>query len=155
VDPDGRDPGSLATGETEEVTRCHVNPHNDARENAIGGAIIGGELTNLGVGGALVTRGVARAAGKLADKADNFFEGSRYTDKVLGQMKQGDFHAFPESVKGFQDAGQVTKITGGDGVARNMLKIPGSYRGKDGYFEFIKEPNGAINHRLFRPNPGQ
>jgi hypothetical protein len=61
VDPDGRDPGSLATGETEEVTRCHVNPHNDAHENAIGGAIIGGELVGMG-GAALATRGAVKAA---------------------------------------------------------------------------------------------
>jgi RHS repeat-associated protein len=44
VDPDGRDPGSLATGETEEVTRCHVNPHNDPVENFYGGVIVSGGL---------------------------------------------------------------------------------------------------------------
>jgi filamentous hemagglutinin len=46
----------------------------------------------------------------------------------------------------------VSKITGGDGVTRDMLRIPGGYRGKDGFFEFIKEANGSINHRLFKPN---
>lgn len=94
---------------------------------------------------------VARGAGA----AEDFFAGTKYTDKVLGQVKQGDLHAFPESVKAFQDAGQVSKITGGDGVARDMLKIPGEYRGKQGAFEFIKEADGSINHRLFRPTPGQ
>lgn len=74
---------------------------------------------------------------------------------MLGQIKTGDLHAFPESVKAFQEAGQITKITGGDGVVRDMLKIPGEYRGKQGVFEFIKEPDGSINHRLFKPNPGQ
>ncbi len=87
--------------------------------------------------------------------AGDFFAGTKYTDKVLGQIKTGDLHAFPESVKAFQEAGQVTKITGGDGVVRDMLKIPGEYRGKQGVFEFIKEPDGLINHRLFKPNPGQ
>lgn len=87
--------------------------------------------------------------------AGDFFEGTKYTDKVLGQIKTGDLHSFPESVKAFQDAGQITKITGGDGVVRDMLKIPGEYRGKQGVFEFIKEPDGTINHRLFKPNPGQ
>ena len=87
--------------------------------------------------------------------AGDFFEGTKYTDKVLGQIKTGDLHAFPESVKAFQEAGQITKITGGDGVVRDMLKIPGEYRGKQGVFEFIKEPDGTINHRLFKPNPGQ
>jgi len=83
---------------------------------------------------------------------DDFFAGTKYTNKVLGQIKTGDLHAFPESVKVFQGAGEITKITGGDGVERDMLKIPGEYRGKQGVFEFIKEPDGSINHRLFKPN---
>jgi filamentous hemagglutinin len=87
--------------------------------------------------------------------ADDFFAGTRYTDKVSGQVKTGDLHAFPEGVGAFQGAGQVTRITGGDGVVRDMLKIPGEYRGKQGFFEFIREPDGAINHRLFRPSAGQ
>jgi filamentous hemagglutinin len=66
-------------------------------------------------------------------------------------MALDKFHAFPESVTGFQNAGQVTKITGGDGVVREMLIIPGEYGGKKGVFEFIKESDGLINHRLFRP----
>lgn len=70
---------------------------------------------------------------------------------VLEQMKKGDFHAFPESVTGVQDAGKVSKITGGDGIIRDKLEIPGNYRGKDGVFEFIKEADGSINHRLFKP----
>lgn len=36
-----------------------------------------------------------------------------------------------------------------------MLKIPGRYRGKNGNFEFIKEPDGSMNHRLFKPDSGQ
>ena len=83
--------------------------------------------------------------------ADDFFARTKYTDKVLGQIKSGDFHGFPESVKTFQGLGQVTKITGGDGVVRDMLRIPGEYRGKQGFFEFIKEADGSINHRLFKP----
>jgi hypothetical protein len=66
-------------------------------------------------------------------------------------MTHEDFHAFPTSVEGFQNTGMVTKITGGDGITREKLEIPGSYKGKDGYFEFIKEPDGLINHRLFKP----
>ncbi len=92
---------------------------------------------------------------EVAGGAEDFFAGTNYTDKVLGQMKQGDLHSFPESVKAFQEAGQASKITGGDGIARDMLKIPGEYRGKQGDFEFIKEADGSINHRLFRPAPGQ
>lgn len=70
-------------------------------------------------------------------------------------MKQADFHAFPESVTASQEAGQLSKLTGRDGVVRDMLKIPGEYRGKEGNFEFIKEADGSINHRLFRADPGQ
>lgn len=66
-------------------------------------------------------------------------------------MKQGDYHAFPESVKALQGVGQVTGLKGGDGVSREMLTIPGGYKGREGSFEFIKNANGAINHRLFKP----
>jgi uncharacterized protein RhaS with RHS repeats len=130
-----------------------------------------GVLDSAGMGGtelAANVLGIAGGAGDLAlgikslvtglkgaKGAGDFFAGTKYTGKVLGQMKQGDFHAFPESVKGFQEAGQLSKITEGDGFVRDMLKIPGEYRGKQGVFEFIKEADGTINHRLFRPNSGQ
>ena len=109
--------------------------------------------TEIGAGAAGVTgtAGVAGLAGREAGAARDFFSGTKYTDKVLGQMKQGDYHAFPECVKALQGACQVTCLKGGDGVAREMLSIPGSYKGRQGSFEFIKEPNGAINHRLFKP----
>lgn len=76
-----------------------------------------------------------------------------HTNKVLGQIKRGDYHAFPESVKAFESSGIVSTITGGDGVTRQILKIPGEYGGKKGVFEFIKEANGSINHRLFNVKP--
>ena len=109
--------------------------------------------TEIGAGAAGVTgtAGVASFAGKEAGAARDFFSGARYTDKVLGQMKTGDYHVFSESVGAFQGAGKVTGIKGGDGATREMLTIPGGYRGKEGSFEFIKDANGAINHRLFKP----
>ncbi|WP_438266277.1 RHS repeat domain-containing protein [Leptospira santarosai] len=85
----------------------------------------------------------------------SFFDGTKYSNKVLGQMKRGDNHAFPESVKVFEKNGTVSKITGGDGVTREMLKIHGEYGRSKGNFEFIKESNGTINHRLFRPKSGE
>ncbi|RLA44773.1 MAG: hypothetical protein DRR06_08895 [Gammaproteobacteria bacterium] len=97
--------------------------------------------------GGLVTKG--------AGETDNFFRGTNYSNKVKGQIKQGDFHSFPESVKGFQDAGKVSKLKGGDGVVRDKLEIPGGYRGREGKFEFIKEPNKTISHRLFKPKKGE
>ncbi|WP_368566251.1 RHS repeat domain-containing protein [Pseudoxanthomonas sp. UTMC 1351] len=89
------------------------------------------------------------------ETAADFFAGTRYSEKVLGQMKAGDLHSFPESVKGFKDSGAVRKIVGGDGVTRDMLEIPGEYKGKTGNFEFMKESDGEINHRFFRPDRQQ
>ncbi len=31
------------------------------------------------------------------------------------------------------------------------LTIPEGYKGREGSFEFIKDANGVINHRLFKP----
>ena len=81
----------------------------------------------------------------------SFFENTRYTGKVERQMLNNDYHSFPESVTAFEKNGQVIQIIGGDGIKRSKLTIPGWYRGKNGVFEFIKEPNGDINHRLFSP----
>ena len=65
----------------------------------------------------------------------------------------GEFHSFPESVRAFESAGSVKPITGADGIAREMLEIPGSHptsggTWKDGIFQFINEIDGAINQRL-------
>ena len=106
------------------------------------------------------------AARGAAAAESSFFQGARYSEKVLEQMRRGpgEFHSFPESVKAFEGAGTVRTITGGDGVARQMLEIPGSYATpgnvlngggvwRDGVFQFIKEADGTINHRLFVPGP--
>jgi hypothetical protein len=78
-----------------------------------------------------------------------FFKGSRYSMKIIKQMQQRDFHAFPDSVLAFAQDGKTTTIRGGDGKDRTKLEIPGRYKGKNGTFEFIRESNGVINHRLF------
>ena len=67
-------------------------------------------------------------------------------------MKSNDFHAFPQSVEAFEKSGTVSTIRGGDGVLRQILKIPGEYKGRDGVFEFIKDVDGTITHRFFKPN---
>ncbi|MGI8544185.1 MAG: RHS repeat domain-containing protein [Aridibacter sp.] len=105
--------------------------------------------SGLGVGAAFGVFSGGSSALSVVPRGSSFFQGTRYTDKVLGQMKTGDFHAFPESVRAFESAGRVTNITGGDGVVRQMLRIPGGYRNSNGFFEFIKEQNGNINHRFF------
>lgn len=81
----------------------------------------------------------------------DFFKDTKYTDKVKRQSSAGDYHSFPESVDAFSGHGTVSEITGGDGVKRWKLEIPGNYRGEDGIFEYIKNPDGSINHRLFIP----
>jgi filamentous hemagglutinin len=79
---------------------------------------------------------------------------------VLQQIEGGvgEFHSFPESVTAFEDSGTVSTITGGDGQTYQMLEIPGSYSSSsgnlyDGTFQFIKNSDGVINHRLFVPTP--
>lgn len=66
-------------------------------------------------------------------------------------MKHNDYHSFPPSVEAFEKDGIIKNIIGGDGKNRLMLEIRGNYKGKNGVFEFIKEQNGEINHRYFRP----
>lgn len=68
----------------------------------------------------------------------------------------GEFHLFSDSVTAFEGEGTVQSITGGDGQAYQMLEIPGSYLTPsgtwiNGMFQFIKDANGVINHRLFVP----
>lgn len=114
-----------------------------------------------GCPGALLDVDLAATAVKTTVAAEkSFFAGTRYSPKVLQQMRRGpgEFHSFPESVTAFENDGAIRTITGGDGIARQMLEIPGAYRAKsgtifDGVFQFIKEADGTINHRLFVPNP--
>jgi RHS repeat-associated protein len=105
-------------------------------------------LEGLGLTG--MVGGLAGAAIEAGENT-SFFEGATYSEKVLQQMESGDFHSFPESVGAFEDSGTVTTILGNDGATYEMLEIPGSYMGRDGVFEFIKDSNGVINHRMFVP----
>ena len=89
--------------------------------------------------------------GNSNQQNSDFFEGAKYSNKVLGQMREDSFHGFPESVKAFQENGYMTTIKGGDGIIRTQLNIQGSYKGYNGEFQFIKEPNGIINHCFFQP----
>jgi hypothetical protein len=113
-------------------------------------------LADAAVAEEIAAADAADAAAAEVDSAGSFF----YSDKVLQQMNggPGEFHSFPESVTAFGDAGSFSTITGGDGQAYEMLEIPGSYTSSggniyDGNFQFIKDSNGVINHRLFVPNP--
>jgi RHS repeat-associated protein len=87
--------------------------------------------------------------------ARNPLAGARYTGKVRQQMRPGlktgrpDNHGFPLEVDNFAQHGKVSPLTGGDGIVRTKVELPGSYNGKDGHFEWIIENDGTINHRLF------
>jgi RHS repeat-associated protein len=87
----------------------------------------------------------------------NPLEGTSYTDKVRAQMRPNlktgrpDNHGFPLEVDNSAGLGRQSKITGGDGVVRTKIELDGSYGSKNGVFEWIIEPDGAVNHRLFRP----
>jgi hypothetical protein len=94
--------------------------------------------------------------GAIKDAATaSFFDGATYSSKVLQQMSNpADLqHAFSSSVDGFADAfGQVSTKTGADGSSYQWLEMRGSYGGKTGTFEYIKDSNGVINHRYFNPH---
>ena len=89
----------------------------------------------------------------LAAKGGAFFEGAKYSPKVLKQMNKADdvLHAFPQSVDGFATKyGQLTTKSGADGKAYQWLEMRGGYGDKTGTFEFIKDSNGMINHRYLK-----
>jgi len=86
-------------------------------------------------------------------KCDTFFEGTQYSSKVLRQMSKPNdiYHAFPTSVDGFATKfGTWSTKIGSDGRPYQWLEMHGSYGGKTGVFEFIKDEKGIINHRYFK-----
>ena len=83
---------------------------------------------------------------------ENILTGTTYTSKVRRQMEMGDYHAFPKVVDNYASLGKTEKIIGNDGVSRTKLSIKGGYKGKEGNFEYIIEPDKKINHRKFEPN---
>jgi hypothetical protein len=93
-----------------------------------------------------------------AEGGTSFFEGTSYSTEVMEKMATDPFHDFPESVTAFEDAGQTTTFTGGDGAAYTRLDIPGSYPSQagtwyNGTFQFIKNSDNVITHRAFIPSP--
>ena len=122
---------------------------------------VGGEVVDVAVAGYEAIAGLfAEEAliGESAEGAASFFEDTQYSSKVLQQMEGGvgEFHSFPESVTAFEEFGSVSTITGGDQAQYQMLRIPGSYQSSagtwyEGEFQFMKDSNGLINHRFFKP----
>ncbi|HYW12858.1 MAG TPA: RHS repeat-associated core domain-containing protein [Longimicrobium sp.] len=108
--------------------------------------------------------------GSVPAARPNPLAGTRYTGKVRGQMRprniarqdeknrtvydaDSDNHGFPLSVDNMAGYGTTKAITGGDGVVRTLVEVDGSYRGRNGTFEWIIEPDSTINHRFFRADP--
>ncbi len=87
-------------------------------------------------------------------KATSFFEGARYGDNALRKMSnfKDPYHSFPELIKDGESMGTTKVIIGKDGIPAQKLSIPGSVNNVEGNFEFIKDSNNIINHRLFVPN---
>lgn len=121
-------------------------------------------------GAAALTKGASAAVGlgtSLASNlsrdaaAANFFREATYSPKVLGQMSRGpgEFHSFPEAVTAFARDGTLTRTLGGDGRAYQTLEIRGGYSSNNnsynGIFQFIKDDQNVINHRLFVPDNPQ
>jgi RHS repeat-associated protein len=118
-----------------------------------GAIVAASSLVGGGIAGQFLRTG-ARAAnvGNAARGARTFFEGAKYSDKVLRQMDKADdiYHAFPKSVDGFATKfGQWSTKVGADGKTYQWLRMNGSFGGKTGTFEYIKDAHGIINHRFF------
>ncbi|MDH6344166.1 RHS repeat-associated protein [Parabacteroides sp. PFB2-12] len=136
------------------------------------GKAMGMGLHGLAYGGTagLISGGItgfnnAKSAGKdpwtgrsivKLDSPELFFDGARYSNKVLNQMNNSNdvYHAFPEAIDGFASTfGEISTKIGADGKTYQWLKMPGNYGGKTGVFEYIKGSDGVINHRFFNVKP--
>jgi hypothetical protein len=55
-------------------------------------------------------------------------------------------------VDNYAGFGRQELFKGGDGIERIKIVLGGEYRGIDGHFEWIIEPDKSVNHRLFNTN---
>jgi len=79
----------------------------------------------------------------------NPLQGTRYTEKVQEQIKSGDDHGFPAQIDTLPTMRDTSMVSGGDGIPRLHVKLPGFVNGSKGTFHWIIERDGAINHRFF------
>ena len=84
-----------------------------------------------------------------SDIPDNPLKDVVFTDKVKAQMAKGDYHGFPNIVENYGAYAKEGFLIGGDNKVRRVIEIPGEYRGKSGFFQYIIEENNVCNHRLF------
>ncbi len=115
------------------------------------GHLYGGNLAEATT--VAVTIGTAKAVSKIKAKVNtitNPLSNIKYTSKAKVQMELGDNHSFPKIVDNYGGLGFKENIVGGDGIIRTKVSIFGEYNGKNGIFEYIIEPDGTCNHRLFK-----
>jgi RHS repeat-associated protein len=139
------------------LTGTNIESHNAPGDDSIQSVVTPFEFAGasrlVSSAGSFFARAASTDLGSTS-----FFQGASYTPKVMQQMSQGpgEFHSFSESVTAFESSGTVSTISGGDGALYQKLEIPGSYTSSsgttsNGNFQFIKDGDGNINHRLFVP----
>ena len=144
------DPFGLCPPKDQNTSDCRYPDDRPLEEITTTRNIIkaGAAVASVGTFGRIMAAGIDRVAGNET----NPLTGTRYTGKVRQQMRSGDNHAFPLEVDNFAADGTQSTITGGDRIVRTKIELRGAYRGKDGTFEWIIEPDKTINHRIFKPN---
>lgn len=99
--------------------------------------------------------GIAAALGLASDGGPediNPLYGTTYTQKVMDQMAQDDYHGFPSLIDTLPRSTDVCPRVGNDGTVRSLVELPGSINGVSGNYQWIIEPVQTINHRFFQPS---
>ncbi len=73
--------------------------------------------------------------------------GTTYSPKVISQMASGDAHGF--TMDGTATWGDAATAQGGDGAWYLHVNVPGSVNGESGFYQYIVDQNGVINHRFW------
>ena len=117
-----------------KISYGYIN--NNQHAVSSGYADLGADLFALAIPG--LPAGVTKVIN--VTKIGNPLDGIKYTNKVKRQMSGKDLdHNFPSLIDTQADAAKVIKITGGDGISRTKVDLPGSINGKDGNFRVLSQ----------------